>query len=273
MAYRRGSGRRNERRARGAVRGVDRVSGAQKDLLGVEEVSEYLGVGPVTVYRWCREGRLPCLKVGKSWRIRREALEDFLRQGERPSTLTGQLRSFLTVPDNVLGVAQNQELLHRLDAAFLSVGEARGGLLVKFTGGEQLSEAELRADLESKGLSVRRLEEECRFRFVQNGDSPDERVGTLREFISEADGKAGRTIWATFNYTEQIDPYTALRRQETLMELVEERQLVVKTAVLERVIDEWSSATLRRAQVAYSGVIWLSESGLVLSRVRPLPPA
>jgi excisionase family DNA binding protein len=255
------------------VRRVDRVSGAQKDLLGVEEVSEYLGVGPVTVYRWCREGRLPCLKVGKSWRIRREVLEDFLRQGERPSTLTGQLRSFLTVPDNVLGVAQNQELLHRLDAAFLSVGEARGGLLVKFTGGEPLSEAELRADLESKGLSVRRLEEEGRFRFVQDGDSPDERVETLWEFISKAGGKAGRTIWATFNYTEQVDPDTALRRQETLMELVEERQLVVKTAVLERVIDEWSSATLRRAQVAHSGVIWLSESGLVLSRVRPLPPA
>ncbi len=57
------------------------------------------------------------------------------------------------------------------------------------------------------------------------------------------------------------------------MELVEARQLVVKTAVLERVIDEWSSATLRRTQVAHSGVIWLSESGLVLIRVRPLPPA
>ena len=213
------------------------------------------------------------MKVGKSWRIRREALEDFLKQGERPSTLTGQLHSFLTVPDNVLGVAQNQELLHRLDAAFLSLGEAQGGLLVKFTGGEPLSEAELRADLESKGLSVRRLEEEGRFRFIRDGDSPDGRAETLWEFISEAGSKAGRTIWATFNYTEQVDPDTALRRQEALMELVEERQLVVKTAVLERVIDEWSSTTLRRAQVAHSGVVWLSESGLVLSRVRPLPPS
>ena len=255
------------------MREVDRVSGVRKDLLGVVEVSGYLGVGPVTVYRWCREGRLPCLKVGKSWRIRREALEDFLRQGERPATLTGQLRSFLAMPDNVLGVAQNQELLHRLDAAFLSVGEAQGGLLVKFAGGEPLSEAELRADLESKGLAVGRLEVEGRFRFVQDGDSPDGRAETLREFVSEAGGTVGRTIWATFNWTEQVDPDTALRRQETLMELVEERQLVVKTAVLERVIDQWSSAALRRAQVAHSGVIWLSESGLVLSRVRPLPPA
>jgi hypothetical protein len=212
------------------------------------------------------------LKVGKSWRIRREALEDFLRQGERPATLTGQLRSFLTVPDNMLGVAQNQELLHRLDAAFLGVGEARGGLLVKFAGGEPIPEAELRADLESKGLAIGRLEEEGRFRFVQDRDSPDGRVETLREFVTEVGGTGGRTIWATFDWTEQVDLDMALRRQEALMELVEERQLVVKTAVLERVIDEWSSATLRRAQVAHSGVIWLSESGLVLSRVRPLPP-
>jgi excisionase family DNA binding protein len=253
------------------VRDVDRVSGARKDLLGVEEVSGYLGVGTVTVYRWCREGRLPCLKIGKSWRIRRTALEDFLRQDERPATLAGQLRSFLAVPDNVLAVAQNRELLHRLDAAFLGVGEARGGLLVKFAGGEPIPEAELRADLESKGLAVGRLEEEGRFRFVQDHDFPDGWSETLRELVTELDG-AGRTIWATFDWTEQVNPDTALRRQEALMELVEERQLVVKTAVLERVIDEWSSATLRRAQIAHSGVIWLSESGVVLSRVRPLPP-
>ncbi len=125
------------------VKGVDEVS-TKKDLLSAEDVAGYLGVGQVTVYRWCREGRLPCLKVGKSWRIRREALEDFLKRSERPATLTGQLRSFLTVPDNVLGVAQNQELLHRLDTAFFQVGEARGGLLVKFSASESASEDELR---------------------------------------------------------------------------------------------------------------------------------
>ncbi len=67
------------------------------DLLDVEEIAEYLGVGQVTVYRWCREGRLSCLKVGKSWRIRRDALDDFLRGSKYPSSLTEELRSFLTV--------------------------------------------------------------------------------------------------------------------------------------------------------------------------------
>ncbi len=143
--------------------------------------------------------------------------------------------------------------------------------MVKFAGGEQIPEAELRADLESKGLAVGRLEQEGRFRFVQDLDSPDGRAEILRELLAGLDG-AGRTIWASFDWTEQVDLETALRRQEALMELVEERQVVVKTAVLERVVDDWPSVTLRQAQIAHSGVIWLSESGLVLSRVRPLPP-
>src|SRR5215212_10654184 len=101
----------------GRKTGMSEASGAQDELLGVADVAGYLGVGEVTVYRWCREERLPCLKIGKSWRIRRGALEDFLRRSERSSTLVGQLRSFLEVPDNVLGIAQNRELLHNLDAA------------------------------------------------------------------------------------------------------------------------------------------------------------
>jgi len=46
---------------------------------------------------------------------------------------------------------------------------------------------------------------------------------------------------------------------------------VVKTAVLEEVIDEWPGKMLRRSQVAHSGTVWLSESGLALSRVTPPP--
>src|SRR5215217_2521726 len=133
------------------------------ELLGAEEVAALLGVKETTVWRWCREGNLPCLKVGKHWRVRREALENFLKQRERSTTLVGQLGSFLRVPDNVLAIAQNTDILHRLDAAFFQVGEARGALLVKFYGGEEHSEEELRAEFEENGLEVGRLEQEGRF--------------------------------------------------------------------------------------------------------------
>ena len=242
----------------------------KKALLSVEEVAEYLGVGPVTIYRWCREGRLPCLKIGKSWRIRREALEAFLRRGERSASLVGRLRSFLEVPDNVIGVTQNLDLLHRLDAAFFRVGEARGGLLVKYFGGEpQASVDDLREELNRNGLDVVRLEEEGRFRFVLEPD-PSGRAEALRALLDEEAG-GGRSIWVSFDWAQRVDLEAAMRQQEAMTELAEDGQLVVKTALLERVADEWPPATQRRAQTLHSGTIWLSEAGLALSRVTPLP--
>jgi excisionase family DNA binding protein len=77
----------------------------EKELLAAEDVAGILGVGTATVWRWCREGSLPCVKIGKSWRIRREALSRFLERGERPATLTGQLRSFIEVTDSLLAIA------------------------------------------------------------------------------------------------------------------------------------------------------------------------
>jgi len=135
---------------------------SEKELLGAEDVARVLGVKETTVWRWCREGRLPCLKVGKHWRIRREALEDFLKRSERPVTLAGQLGSFLRKPDSVLAIAQNIDILHRLDAAFFQVGQSRGGLLVKFYGGEDKPEEELLASFEHNGLEASRLKREGR---------------------------------------------------------------------------------------------------------------
>jgi excisionase family DNA binding protein len=99
----------------------------ETELLAAADVAGMIGVKETTVYRWCKEGKLPCLKIGKHWRIRRGVLENFLKESERPRTLVGQLDSFLRVPDSVLVIAQNIDILHRLDAAFFRVGEARGG--------------------------------------------------------------------------------------------------------------------------------------------------
>jgi excisionase family DNA binding protein len=244
-----------------------------KVLLNVEEAAEYLGVGPVTVYRWCREGRLPCLKVGRAWRVRREALEDFLRRGERPVTLVGQLASFLRVPDNVLGVAQNLDLLHALDAAFLRVGEARGGLLVKFLGGEPESGVvEIRRELEAKGLEARCLESEGRLQLVDESGPVGGRAEDLRRRLAEADrADGGRTVWASFDWTQGVDLGTAIAQQEEIAGFVDGGQLVVKTALLEEAADQWPGETRRRARMAHSAEIWLSPGGLSLSHATALP--
>jgi excisionase family DNA binding protein len=245
----------------------------EKELLSAEDVAALMGVKETTVWRWCREGHLPCLKIGKHWRVRRRALEDFLRRSERSTTLVGQLSSFLQVPDNVLAIAQNLDLLHRLDAAFFQVGDGHGGLLVKFYGGEKHSEDELRTEFENNGLEVGRLEREGRFlmraeKDPLGGDRGDELARLLDDV-----GEKGRTVWASFNWVMEVDLETALEQQERLTELVDARQLVVKTAALEEAIEEWPAVTLRRAQSSHSATILFSERGLSLSRATPMPPS
>src|SRR5215216_7207558 len=243
----------------------------EKELLGATDVAELIGVKETTVYRWCKEGKLPCLKVGKHWRIRRGVLEDFLRESERPRTLVGQLDSFLRVPDSVLVIAQNVEILHRLDAAFFRVGEARGELLVKFYAGEEHSEEKLLSDFEQNGLQAGRLKQEGRLLMRAEeeplGGSRFEQLGRL---IDEEGGE-GRTVWASFDWVKPVELQTALEQQRQLTELVDARQLVVKTAAVEEAIEEWAAPQLRRVQSTHSAIILASEEGLSLSRATPMP--
>ena len=241
-----------------------------KELLDSEDVANYLGVRQTTVWRWCREGELPCLKIARGWRIRRDALESLMRRSERSETRVGPLRGCIELPDNVLAVAENRELMHNLDAAFFRVGAARDGILVKFLGDESASEDELRNDFETKGLEVSRLEDEGRFRFftesVSAGGRPAELWNLLEEGIDE-----GRSVWASFNWTQQMDLEEAFGQQERLSDFVEDTQLVVKTVVLEEVLDQWPGAELRRAAVLHSGMIWASQAGPSLRRLTPPP--
>jgi excisionase family DNA binding protein len=243
------------------------------ELLGAADVASMIGVKQTTVYRWCKEGKLPCLKVGKHWRIRREALEDFLNNSERPKTLAGQLSPFLRVPDSVLAIAENRDILHRLDAAFFMVGESRGGLLVKFYAGEEGPEEELLSDFERNGLQAGRLRQEGQLLMREEQDPlGDGREDALTRLIEEEVGE-GHTVWASFDWVRPIELDTALEQQKRLSELVDASRLVFKTAAIEESIEEWSASKLRRVQSMHSAIILASEEQLSLSRATPMPPS
>jgi excisionase family DNA binding protein len=246
----------------------------ERQLLAAADVAGMLGVKETTVYRWCSEGKLPCLKIGYHWRIRRGVLEDFLKQSERPWTLVGQLDSFLRVPDKVLAIAQNIDILHRLDAAFFCVGEARGGLLVKFYAGEEHSEEELLLDFEQNGLEAGRLKRQGRLLMrAEEEPSSGTRWRQLGQLIEEKGGGEGRTVWASFDWVKPLELETALEQQRQLSELVDARQLVVKTAAIEEAIDEWGVSQLRGVQNMHSAIILASEEQLSLSHATPMPPS
>lgn len=51
----------------------------QGEMLTPNEVAEYLKVPLHTVWRWCRQGTLPAVKIGKYWRIPRDELDSFIK--------------------------------------------------------------------------------------------------------------------------------------------------------------------------------------------------
>ena len=49
-------------------------------MLTIAEVAEYLKLHELTVRRLAREGELPAFKVGRQWRIKRDLLEDWIKE-------------------------------------------------------------------------------------------------------------------------------------------------------------------------------------------------
>lgn len=50
-------------------------------VLTVKEVSQYLKLAQSTVYRLAQEQKLPCRKVGGTWRFSRKGIDQWLASG------------------------------------------------------------------------------------------------------------------------------------------------------------------------------------------------
>ena len=188
------------------------MAASDNDLLGVEEVADYLGVGKVTVYRWCREGRLRCLKVGKLWRVRREALEDLLDRSENVSPkLDEHLHSFMAVlPAHVAVVDRSGTILAANDAwkAFARVNggnlsrTAEGANYLTVCDGATGSQSEYAASF-AEGLRAVLSEKEEGFEMEYPCHSPTEQrwfVGAARMFTADSETLA---VVAHENTTER----------------------------------------------------------------------
>lgn len=48
----------------------------------VKEIAEYLGVHPMTIYKYVKDGKIPAFKIGTSWRIRRDSIKKWMDENE-----------------------------------------------------------------------------------------------------------------------------------------------------------------------------------------------
>jgi len=58
---------------------LDRSDSPIGVLYSTDEVAAFMGVTPRTVQRWIREGKLPAVVVGGTYRVKREDLQAFVK--------------------------------------------------------------------------------------------------------------------------------------------------------------------------------------------------
>lgn len=61
------------------------------EFLTAEEVAEYLRLPLSTVYKLVQDKKLPGFKVGKHWRFRREAFQEWIKQKENATSSHNQI--------------------------------------------------------------------------------------------------------------------------------------------------------------------------------------
>lgn len=50
------------------------------NLITVKEMQEMLGVGKNTAYELVRQNKIECFRIGKLWKIPKEAVEKYIRE-------------------------------------------------------------------------------------------------------------------------------------------------------------------------------------------------
>jgi excisionase family DNA binding protein len=58
----------------------------ENEIMTISQVAKFLQISEVTTYRLVQEGKIPAFKVGRSWRVKREDLNEFIeiqKRGER----------------------------------------------------------------------------------------------------------------------------------------------------------------------------------------------
>jgi len=173
---------------------------SDKTLLTVDEVAEFLRVAPNTVYRWCRNGKLTGIKIGKEWRITQTDLDYFLtertRSASAPSFET-LLQRRLTAPEHILVMTPDPDEVYRLQAEFLQIGHKAGHPL--FVGCWWQPPAEMRQRLTTAGLPVTDLEAAGRLTIADLGAaySRSGTQGVIEVWEAQAAAHNGQILWGT----------------------------------------------------------------------------
>jgi excisionase family DNA binding protein len=55
-------------------------AGSDFAIMTVHDVAEYLRLSEAKIYKMANEGRVPALRMGKTWRFKKELIDEWIRR-------------------------------------------------------------------------------------------------------------------------------------------------------------------------------------------------
>jgi excisionase family DNA binding protein len=132
-------------------------------FISVSEAAEVLRSHPNTIYKMCRSGKLPAIKVGREWRIDKSQLDEYVkgRIVESEDISFEGLTTLISANGHYLGVFTEKDSLEKFESSFLfkaSQNESRS----LFKGCWWQHPDDARQYLTAGGLDVKGLESKGR---------------------------------------------------------------------------------------------------------------
>lgn len=60
---------------------------SEDEVMTIPEVARYLRLSEATVYRFAKRGKIPAMRIGRTWRFKRELVDAWLRQESSPPVI------------------------------------------------------------------------------------------------------------------------------------------------------------------------------------------
>lgn len=243
-------------------------------LLTTKDVASYLQVDPNTVYRWCREGKLAGIKVGRDWRIDQRDLEAFLTAhkngGHGSTSLKVIFRRRLTAPEHLLVMLTDPTKVYEIEVEFFRV--AVEWRLPIFKGCWWQHPDDVRQHYVEAGLPVESLEAQGKLAVrdfwaaYRSGGAQ----GVLDLWTLQADFWRGDTFWASGSHLldQWQDNWDSFFDYESRLHYVlcQLRGIVLCPCVTTPAVAEGTSHLLNLA-AHHHGILLLTEQNPMLMRL------
>jgi excisionase family DNA binding protein len=93
------------------------------ELMTIEELERYLRFTRKTIYKLCKDGIIPAIKIGKKWRFAKEAIDEWLRHGVDKSK-----QCILVIDDEELILSVFKETLEEAGHTVITADNGQKGL-------------------------------------------------------------------------------------------------------------------------------------------------